>query len=569
MRISGIFCKISLLVSTFALASAQATTLYVSTAGNDSYPGTLAQPCRTITHAYNMAAPGVTIIVAPGVYTDYQTGWGIHLGASGTASSPIVLQSQVPGAAVIDGQNASDRNVGIYIDGNYNIVDGFEIKGGPLGGISLYTPGGSNNQIRNCNIHNNGNPASNSGQGQDGIYSSQGTSGNVYSANYIHDNGRTGSNLDHGLYLCGNNEVIMNNVVFANAVHGLQIAGYTTVNNMKVCNNVFAYNGGNGIVLWQSLNGIDIQNNIIYKNARSAIGSWDAHGSGVMVDHNLSFGNALGNFNFTDGGSDYSYTLGTTIYADPQLVNETTSSFDAHLGAGSPAIQAGVNLSSMFTSDFAGSPRPSSGAWDLGAYVFGSATSPAGAPTISVTASVPTAVIGTTNYGAFTFTRNGDTSTPLTVNYALSGTAVKWNDYYSVAGGDMPVSVAIPAGASSYTMNIAARGNQTGANPEYVTLTLSPDAAYQVGTPSTGTITLVGTAQTPAPSLSLQKVANGMGLTWTSVAGKIYRVAYKSNLSDAWTDLSGNLTAAGTSTSWTDTAAATAGQRFYAVYATN
>src|ERR1051326_6426739 len=176
------------------LISAHGATLYVSTQGSDSNPGTAAQPFRTITHAYSAASAGTTILVAPGVYTDYTSGWGIHLGKSGTASSPIVLQSQVPGGATIDGQNASDRNLAIYIDGNYNVVDGFEIKGGPKGGISLYLPGGSYNQIRNCNIHNNGNPANSSGDGQCGIYSSQGTSstpstqGNVYSANYIHDN---------------------------------------------------------------------------------------------------------------------------------------------------------------------------------------------------------------------------------------------------------------------------------------------------------------------------------------------------------------------------------------------
>ena len=72
------------------LMATQGADLYVSTQGSDSNPGTSAQPFRTITHAYGMAGPGVTILVAPGVYTDYQTGWGIHLGASGTASSPIV-----------------------------------------------------------------------------------------------------------------------------------------------------------------------------------------------------------------------------------------------------------------------------------------------------------------------------------------------------------------------------------------------------------------------------------------------------------------------------------------------
>ena len=455
MRIEDSIGKIAFLMFALAVTQAPAATYYVSTHGKDSNPGTAAQPFRTITHAYSFAGPGVTILVSPGTYTDYTSGWGIHLGASGTASSPIVLQSRVAGAAIIDGRNASDRNVGVYIDGNYNVVDGFEIKGGPKGGVSLYPEGGNYNQIRNCNIHNNGNPANSSGDGQCGIYSCQGTStspstsGNIYSANYIHDNGRSGSNLDHGLYLCGNNEVIINNVVTGNATHGLQVAGYTTVNNMKVCNNVFANNGKNGIILWQALNGVDIQNNILYKNGHAGIGSWDAHGSGVIVDHNLSFGNTLGDFNFSDGGSDFSSSLSANILSDPHLVNEISTSFDSHLASSSPCIQAGVNLSGSFTTDMTGSARPVSGAWDLGAYTFGVA------------------------------------------------------------------------------------------------------------------------AASPHPTLSIKKVAGGMSLSWDSVAGKIYHVAYKSALTDPWTDLSGNIAATGPATSWTDTGADAASQRFYAVYSTN
>src|ERR1051326_5000361 len=113
MRIS-VGLKLFLLVTLLGLARAESATLYVSTQGNDSYPGTAAQPFRTITHAYSLASAGTTILVAPGTYTDYSSGWGIHLGKSGTASSPIILQSQVPGGAIIDGQNASDRNLGIY-----------------------------------------------------------------------------------------------------------------------------------------------------------------------------------------------------------------------------------------------------------------------------------------------------------------------------------------------------------------------------------------------------------------------------------------------------------------------
>jgi len=57
-----------------------------------------------------------------------------------------------------------------------------------------------------------------------------------------------------------------------------------------------------------------------------------------------------------------------------------------------------------------------------------------------------------------------------------------------------------------------------------------------------------------------------MLLTWTSEPDKIYRVAHKSNLPDGnWTDLSGDIIATSTTTSWPDYSAAEAPQRFYAV----
>ena len=351
-----------------ALARAQAADLYVSTQGSDSNPGTSSAPFNSITYAYSRASAGTTIHVLPGVYYDYTSGWGIHLGKSGSASSPIVLHSETRGAAVIDGQNASGRNEGFYIDGSYNTVDGFEIRYCPSGGIAIY---GNGNRIINNHIHNNGNPASSSTNGRDGAYSNPGTSGNYYGGNYIHDNGRAGSNLDHGLYLCGQNEMIINNILMHNAACGLQVAGYTTVSNMKVYNNVIAWNGTDGIILWQSLSGVDIRNNILFNNGHYGLGSYAATGGGVVVDHNLFFGNVYNSYDFKGGGSTYSYTLGTVVSSDPHFANVSVSSFDAHLSAGSPAIQAGLNLYSTVTTDMSGAPRPSSGAWDLGVYVYG------------------------------------------------------------------------------------------------------------------------------------------------------------------------------------------------------
>jgi hypothetical protein len=71
--------------------------------------------------------------------------------------------------------------------------------------------------------------------------------------------------------------------------------------------------------------------------------------------------------------------------------------------------------------------------------------------------------------------------------------------------------------------------------------------------------------------LSLSRLSGAnMQLNWTSTAGKIYRVACKHDLqATTWTDLSGNITATGAITSWTDSAAANNGKRFYVVYEVN
>ena len=481
---------------------AYGATLYVSPSGNDSFPGTSSQPLRTIVQAYGLASAGTTIIVKAGTYTDYNSGWGIHLDKNGSSSSPITLKSEVPGGAVIDGRNASDRNVGVYIDASYNIVDGFEIKNAPKGGVTIWA---NNNQILNCNIHNNGNPASSSTEGQDGVYSEEGTTGNIYRANFIHHNGRTGSNLDHGLYLCGRNEVIINNILLANAANGIQVAGYTTVANMKIYNNIMAYNGANGIILWQSLSGVDIKNNIIYHNGHSGIGSWDAHGGGVNIDHNISYGNSYGHFNFTDGGSDYAYNLGANTYSDPQLANASSSTFDPHLKSGSPGIQGALNLFSTFTTDMVGNARPSSGAWDSGVYKFGSTSSgDTTPPTVSITAPADGATISDTAIIKCTASDNVKVAS---VQFEIDG------DNLGVADTIAPYTRALNTknySNGSHTLKAIARdraGNQTASDTITVNISngVPPTVSVAATTPlafihgAIGAFTFTRTGSTKAP----------------------------------------------------------------------
>lgn len=74
-----------------------------------------------------------------------------------------------------------------------------------------------------------------------------------------------------------------------------------------------------------------------------------------------------------------------SLYQDP-LFLDTTGPYaetDWHIGATSPARGMGENFSAYFTHDKDGNPRPSTGAWDVGAYQFnGSPPADVTAPTI-------------------------------------------------------------------------------------------------------------------------------------------------------------------------------------------
>ncbi|MBN1669794.1 MAG: right-handed parallel beta-helix repeat-containing protein [Kiritimatiellae bacterium] len=349
-----------------AVLSVRAAAYYVAVSGNDAGPGTAEQPFRTITHAYGKVSPGDTIIVKPGTYTDYRPKYGLHLNnRSGSATQRITLKSEKKWGAVLDGEYRADRRNVIFLSGSYHTIDGFEMKNGPAGAMEIW---GSHNTIINNHIHHNGNhadPADTYGKG--GIYTGPGTKAHRHIGNYIHHNGRTNNVHDHGLYLCGDDELVANNILAHHGGAGLQVAGYKTVSNLQVYHNVFAFNDKPGIWLWKPVDGIRIRNNIFFRNKVFGIDSYHARGGGVVIEHNLFWGNRHGLTRLDWEGSDFTYTLGTNLTADPLFANPDTADF--RLRPGSPAIDAGAPLAEVGT-DFEGTARPQGAAWDIGAYEF-------------------------------------------------------------------------------------------------------------------------------------------------------------------------------------------------------
>ncbi|WP_301951271.1 beta strand repeat-containing protein, partial [Microcystis aeruginosa] len=91
---------------------------------------------------------------------------------------------------------------------------------------------------------------------------------------------------------------------------------------------------------------------------------------------------------------------------------------------------------------------------------------------------------GTSNL-IYTFTRTGDTTNPLTVNYTVEGTATNGNDYTL-----LPTSVTFAANSATATVTVDPTLDTIVESDETVILTLASGTGYTVGTttPVTGTI---------------------------------------------------------------------------------
>ncbi|MBD2694007.1 beta strand repeat-containing protein, partial [Anabaena catenula] len=111
-------------------------------------------------------------------------------------------------------------------------------------------------------------------------------------------------------------------------------------------------------------------------------------------------------------------------------------------------------------------------------------------PTITISATDASAretVTGqTANPGQFTLTRTGNTTTALTVNYTLSGTATKGTDYSDLSG-----SVTFAAGSATAIVNVTPINDTVAETNETVILTLATGTGYNLGTAKSSTVTLI------------------------------------------------------------------------------
>jgi N-acetylneuraminic acid mutarotase len=106
-------------------------------------------------------------------------------------------------------------------------------------------------------------------------------------------------------------------------------------------------------------------------------------------------------------------------------------------------------------------------------------------PSVSVTATTPAANETNGTAGVFTIARTGSQTNPLTVNFAISGTATNGTDYTTLG-----TSVTIPANVASATVTVAPISDDNVEGSETVILTISSNAAYSIGSPGSNTVTI-------------------------------------------------------------------------------
>jgi GH35 family endo-1,4-beta-xylanase len=134
-------------------------------------------------------------------------------------------------------------------------------------------------------------------------------------------------------------------------------------------------------------------------------------------------------------------------------------------------------------------------------------------PLVSVTATGPNASENGAP-GVFTFTRD-QTTGPLSVNYALSGTAIAGLDYVAPSG-----TVSFADGQSSATLTVTPLADTFIDPNDTVIATVTPGTAYGLGAPSGATVTITDTTTSPlsvVPKNPLATAPSGFGAATRSV----------------------------------------------------
>ena len=265
-------------------------THYVSTSGNDSNPGTLAAPWRTIQKAANTVGAGSTVCVRGGVYNEQVT-----FTVSGTAGAYITFQSYPGETAVVDGTGitvtAAETGLFYITNQSYLILRDFELRnftttssGRVPVGIRIYGTA-HHIELRNNSVHDiENNRTGANGTDAHGI-AVHGTSGSQAVNNIIIDGNELydlvlGSS--EALVINGNVQFweVTNNIVRDSNNIGIDAIGFegTAPSNDQA---------RDGLIAGNHVYNIDSFGNPAYGNDRSAGCVYVDGGTRITIENNV------------------------------------------------------------------------------------------------------------------------------------------------------------------------------------------------------------------------------------------------------------------------------------------
>lgn len=186
------------------------------------------------------------------------------------------------------------------------------------------------------------------------------------------------------------------------------------------------------------------------------------------VDYSVTGGTATG------GGADYTLASGTVNFAAGDsvaaipvtLIDDATDEGDETVIVTLTNAQTS-QLGSVFTHTFTITNDDK--------------------PTVTIVANDANAAEAGLDPGQFTITRTGPTTAALNVSLARTGTATSGSDFTAIT---TPLTVTIPIGQSSTTLNVVPLGDSTNEGGETVIETISANSAYVVGSPGAATVTI-------------------------------------------------------------------------------
>ena len=445
LTVRSLAVSVCLLTTMFAAAaiSANASTIYVATNGNDSNPGTAAAPVASLSRAYSLAVNGDSIYLRNGSYS---------VTRQLTVEKDGLTIASYPGeSAAIAGSTSDTTNLQSVISivsSNVSLIS-LEIQGGSYYAVKSESNNGM--LIRNCHIFGTGRDCvkmfnadnatiegcdigpsgvrdSSNAEGIDSV----GSRNTVVRGCYIHDTTTTGLYLKGGSSGC----VVERNRVERAGHSGILLGQDTDLEFMRdgtpyealdsvVRNNVVIGTAGAGVGTYSGSN-VRFENNTLYDVARSynggfyiAMNSRDISARQVRFKNNIvvvlsdrpmvfviSLADQLisdsniwyrpngGNYQFwreTPTTGDYwvnftDWQRGMGVDGRSLTTNPTLDSTKLYRPvAGSPAIDRGEQLAGV-TADYSGVARPQGSGFDIGAHEATSSTPANQPPTVQISA---------------------------------------------------------------------------------------------------------------------------------------------------------------------------------------